>query len=73
MEKNTPQNVRNEIFNQKDPFCLTDIINRLKETGITNEGLILLILNELFNAGFLDYKEVISSNGEKIWAFVVKD
>ena len=49
------------ILNQ-EPFCLTDLYNRLMNAGYTDKRLILEILNELENNGFIVHKNIVPGN-----------
>ena len=60
----------NAILSQTKPFCLIDIQRRLNQY---DPGLVLRNLDELDKCGFINYGEYILEDGEKIWAFSIKD
>ena len=72
--KNSYRNVLAAILKQKEPFCLTDIAIRLKNNdGITDEGLVLKVLNDMYEEGLVGYEKVTTEDrGNAGWAFVVK-
>ncbi len=65
--------VRKAILSQTTPFCITDLICRLNQKGLKNTGIILNVLDELFNVGIVKYDKVATrSDGTEIYAFYIE-
>lgn len=50
--------IRKFILGQTKPFCTTDLYIRAAKKGITDRGLVLHVLDELFAEGIVLPKEV---------------
>ncbi len=50
--------IRKFILGQTKPFCTTDLYIRAAKKGITDRGLVLHVLDELFAEGVVLLKEV---------------
>ena len=71
-EKNTHAYAMQKILAQLEPFLLVDIINEMKEDGISNEAVILKAINRAYEIGWINYKKIKDDqNGNEEWAFVV--
>ena len=70
---NDVSNIRKEIMAMEKPFCLTDLYIRLEKKGITDRGLILTVLDELYAEGLIEYDKiegmVDEPHDEVNWAF----
>ena len=66
--------VRRFILDQKEPFCITDILERFSiYKNIEDRGLILDELDDLYDEGLIGYEEIKRGDTSySIWAFVVK-
>ncbi len=61
--------VREMVLSQTTPFCKADLIRRLNRKGLDNEGVILDVLNELFDLGIVKFDR---ANEKGIYAFHVE-
>lgn len=69
-EMENVRNIRREILAMDKPFCLTDLYSRLERKGITDRGLILRILDELYDEGLIEYDKIEGIVDEAdSWAF----
>lgn len=59
--------IKDTILHMEKPFNVSDLLYTLESQGIKNRALILAILDELCDSGFLDYSEV----NDDCWAFNV--
>ncbi len=56
--------IRKFILGQTKPFCTTDLYIRAAKKGITDRGLVLKVLNELFAEGIvLATNRAVRKNG----------
>ena len=63
--------IRCLILNQ-EPFCLTDIYNRINSDQKYDNGLILVVIDELFEEGLLSYKKLYAEDQANFgYAYVV--
>lgn len=75
--QHTRIHIRKAILEMDKPFCITDLLIRLKNQGITNKGLILRVLDEMYNEGLIKYERVSGfiddpdSEQRTEWAFRV--
>ena len=67
----TKLSVRQHIFNQTEPFCLTDICNRIDKIEPTDHNLILSVLDEMYEEGLVSFEHLPEKKGNTEWAFVV--
>ena len=51
-------NVRVQILNQKEPFCLSDIYLRMSMENINDKELVTQVLNELYSEGLIEYSKI---------------
>lgn len=67
--------IRKAIIEMEKPFCVADLLSRLKKQGIENKGLILEILNEMFDEGLIKYEKITGRVDEVFpnggWAFKI--
>ena len=66
--------VRKIILGMKKPFCISDLLSRLKEKGIYDSALIIQVLNELYEEGLVDYDRksgMVDEPDSSEWAFYV--
>ena len=67
--------VRMAILGMDKPFCITDLFLRLEEHGITDREIILSVLDELYDEGFINYDRVNGTvddtNNNASWAFKI--
>lgn len=56
--KNDVRIIRRFIMGQKEPFCLVDIYHRAEREGITDRGLVLNVLDELYEEGLIYYDRI---------------
>lgn len=70
---NDVSNIRKEIMAMEKPFCLTDLYIRLEKKGVTDRGLILTVLDELYAEGLIEYDKIEGTvdepHDEVNWAF----
>lgn len=67
------QKVRKAILGQATPFCISDLIARLSQKGLTNKDAILNELDELFDNGMVEFGCIGKRpNGKEIYAFYIK-
>ena len=63
------------ILNIKEPFCITDLYYKLEKEGYTNRKMILQLLDELYDLGFIRYCRLHESKKTPYtntdWAFIV--
>lgn len=57
-DKNDVRIIRRFILGQKEPFCLVDIYRRAEREGITDRGLVLNVLDELYEEGLIYYDRI---------------
>jgi len=67
----TKLEIRKMIMNQVKPFCLIDIYNRLEKVALVNRGLILEVLDELYEEHLVMYARLSQKMGNSDYAFVV--
>ena len=71
-EKNTHAYVMQKILAQLEPFLLVDIINQMKEDGVSNEAVILKAISRAHEIGWISYEKIKDDeNDNEKWAFVV--
>ena len=58
MIESSRKNVRVQILNQKQPFCLSDIYTRMSKKNITDKELVTQVLNELYDEGLIEYSKI---------------
>lgn len=67
------QKVRKAILGQTTPFCISDLITRLSQKGLTNKDAILNELDELFDNGMVEFGCIGKRpNKKEIYAFYIK-
>lgn len=66
VDRNLYARVRRAIMEQKEPFCISDLYDSLKDIT-DNRDLILECLNEKYEAGLIHYVAI----EEGRWAYVV--
>ena len=75
MNKNSRVYIWKEILTWTNkPFCISDLYSRLEKKGVTNRGLMLRVLDELYEVGLLIYDRVQNKKteeGEELFAFHV--
>ena len=64
--------IRNRILSQTKPFCLVDLNNRVNKNNDADKGLIMDELDQLYDAGLIEYDKVVSEDkGFNGYAFQV--
>lgn len=74
VEEEIRMRVRALIISMKKPFCVVNLLIRLEKEGITDQRLILSVLNELYDEGVIIYTEVdgvVDDPNAPKWAFMV--
>ena len=74
MESNTLSFVWKAILKMRKPFCIIDLYARLYKKGVTDRELILQVLDEMYDAGLIDFHKiegVVDEDGEEVWGFTV--
>lgn len=68
-------NLRNKILAMEKPFCLSDLYYSMEMDGFTDRKMILQVLDELYEDGFIKYdrvNEIVDEPDSDIfWAFHV--
>lgn len=68
-------NLRNKILAMEKPFCLSDLYYCMEMDGFTDRKMILQVLDELYEDGFIKYdrvNEIVDEPDSDIfWAFHV--
>lgn len=64
--------IRKAIQGMTIPFCISDLLYRLKEKGLQNKGLILRVLDDMYDEGLVRYDHIATClDGEKLYAFYI--
>ncbi|MBQ7240662.1 MAG: hypothetical protein IJS56_04390 [Bacilli bacterium] len=64
--------IRHRILSQTKPFCLVDLNNRINKNNDADKGLIIDELDQLYDAGLIEYDKVVSEDkGFSGYAFQV--
>ena len=68
--------IRTAILGMEKPFCITDLFLRFEKQGITDREIILSVLDELYDEGFIEYDRVSGTvddpdNNASSWAFKI--
>ena len=71
MKLATKLEIRKMILNQIEPFCINDLYNRIEKIKPVNRGLILQVLNEIYDEGLILYVRLPEKIGNTNYAFVV--
>ena len=74
LEDEIRMKVRAIIVSMEKPFCIINLLMRLKKEGITDQRLILSVLDELYDEGVVIYTEldgVVDDPKTPRWAFRV--
>lgn len=64
--------IRKAIQNMTIPFCISDLLCRLRKKGLQNKGLILRVLDDMYDEGLVGYGHIATClDGERLYAFYV--
>jgi len=64
--------IRKFIIKQTEPFCIVDIKVRAEMAGFTNFGMVLTVLDDMYDEGLVKYGKVPCKHPESSeWAFYV--
>jgi hypothetical protein len=63
--------IRKAILEMDKPFCLIDLYRRLEKIGVTDRGLILRVLDELYEEGLIEYDKIEQTVDEPVWGFKI--
>ena len=64
--------IRKEILEQVTPFCISDLYDRLEQKELYNKRLIMIVLNELYDEGLVEYKKILPpTNSNSGYAFLI--
>ena len=67
----TKKEIRKIILDQTKPFCISDLYIRIEKIKPANRGLILEVLNEIYDEGLILYVKLPKKIGNTNYAFVV--
>ena len=71
--KITRLNIKRNILTQTEPFCLTDLYNRIGAKNNNDKKVILSTLDELYNDELVEYKKVTTEDKANFgYAYVIK-
>ena len=55
---NTRINIRKQILNLNKPFCISDLFNIINSDKKIDNGLIIQVLNELYDEELIEYNKI---------------
>lgn len=69
----TKLEIRKMILDQTEPFCINDLYIKIENIIPANRGLILDVLNEIYDEGLIIYVKLPKKTGNTNYAFIVDD